>query len=165
VRKAALVVAALLIATSAFAQAKPSAAPVSGTPEVAAATKAIEAANARFVAALKKGDGAAAAANYTDDAIVMMPGEPAWKGRAAILKGLQDFVGMFKVTAAEMRSSQVMVGGDLAVETGTMEWTLQPKSGAAIKDKGKYLTVWKKQADGGWKIVRDINNTDLPPSK
>ena len=31
-----------------------------------------------------------------------------------------------------------------------------------VKDKGKYLTVWKHQPDGTWKIVRDINNSDLP---
>jgi len=59
-------------------------------------------------------------------------------------------------------TEDVMVGGGVAVETGTFEWMLQPKSGAAVKDKGKYLTVWKRQPDGTWKIVRDINNTDLP---
>jgi ketosteroid isomerase-like protein len=48
------------------------------------------------------------------------------------------------------------------VETGTFEWTLAPKNGLAAKDKGKYLTVWKRQMDGTWKIVRDINNSDLP---
>jgi hypothetical protein len=25
--------------------------------------------------------------------------------------------------------------------------------------KVKYLTVWKKQADGSWKIYRDISNS------
>ena len=52
---------------------------------------------------------------------------------------------------------------DLAVETGAYELTLQPKSGPVIQDKGKYLTVWKRQTDGSWRIVRDINNSDLPP--
>jgi ketosteroid isomerase-like protein len=32
-----------------------------------------------------------------------------------------------------------------------------------MPDSGKYLTVWQKQADGGWKIIRDINNTDIAP--
>ena len=74
-----------------------------------------------------------AAANYADDALLMMPNAPAMQGKSAI-------------------------------ETGTFEWTLTPKSGAAMTDKGKYLTVWKKQADGTWKIIRDINNSDLPPA-
>ena len=66
----------------------------------------------------------------------------------------------FKDSAAT--TADIMVAGDLAVEAGTFAWTFQPKSGPEIKDKGKYRTVWKRQADGTWKIVRDINNTDLP---
>jgi hypothetical protein len=33
-----------------------------------------------------------------------------------------------------------------------------------LLDKGKYLTVWKKQADGSWKVLFDMFNSDLPPS-
>lgn len=36
--------------------------------------------------------------------------------------------------------------------------------GKATLDKGKFLTVWKKQADGSWKIIRDMYNSDLPAS-
>jgi len=25
---------------------------------------------------------------------------------------------------------------------------------------GKYMTVWKKQPDGSWKVVADMGNTD-----
>jgi ketosteroid isomerase-like protein len=28
---------------------------------------------------------------------------------------------------------------------------------------GKYLTVWKKDADGAWKVLLDTYNSDLPP--
>jgi len=124
--------------------------------------KAIEEANAKFLAAMKGGDAKAAASNYSEDAIVMMPGEPAWKGRAAILNGLDGFLKAMTMKEGATHTEDVMVGGSMAVETGTFEWTLQPKSGAAVKDKGKYLTVWRRQPDGTWKIVRDINNTDLP---
>jgi len=33
-----------------------------------------------------------------------------------------------------------------------------------VVDNGKYLTVWKKQADGSWKVLFDMFNTDMPPS-
>jgi ketosteroid isomerase-like protein len=37
-----------------------------------------------------------------------------------------------------------------------------PKGTKPITDKGKYLTVFKKQADGSWKAVADMINSDTP---
>jgi ketosteroid isomerase-like protein len=123
---------------------------------------ALEAANGRFLDAFKRGDKAGLMANYADDAILMMPNEEAWRGRAGLDKGFGDFLGQVSFKDGSATTTDVMVTRDLAVETGAFAWTLQPRSGAEIRDKGKYLTVWKRQADGTWKIVRDINNTDLP---
>lgn len=123
----------------------------------------IEAANARFVDALKKGDKAGALANYAPDALVMMPGEEAWRGTEGVDKGFSGFIDQFTLKEGSATTTDVMVAGHLAIETGTFAWTLTPKKGADVKDKGKYLTVWQHQADGSWKIIRDINNSDLPP--
>jgi ketosteroid isomerase-like protein len=54
--------------------------------------------------------------------------------------------------------------GDLAYTSGVYQSKLKGASGKGSVDKGKYLTVWKKQADGSWKVLFDIFNTDLPPS-
>jgi uncharacterized protein (TIGR02246 family) len=132
--------------------------------DVAAVKQTIEDANARFLDALSKADVSTAAANYADDAILMMPNAPAWQGKQAIVDGFTGFLKEYKLSNGKPTTTDVQVAGDLAVETGTFEWTLTPKSGAAMTDKGKYLTVWKKQADGTWKIIRDINNSDLPPA-
>ena len=35
-------------------------------------------------------------------------------------------------------------------------------SGKPMKDHGKYVEIFKKQADGTWKVVADIWNSDLP---
>ena len=40
--------------------------------------------------------------------------------------------------------------------------------GKPIRDTGKILEIWKKQADGSWKCAVDTWNSDLPaapPSK
>jgi len=123
---------------------------------------AIEATNARFLEAFKRGDKTGLMASYADDAILMMPNEEAWRGREGLDKGFAGFLSQMSFKDGATKTEDVMVAGDLAVETGSFAWTLQPKSGAEVKDKGKYLTVWKRQPDGEWKIVRDINNTDLP---
>ena len=154
------VTAVVLLTVAACA---PQAQPAAQT-DVAAVKQYIEAANARFLAAVQKGDTAGAVANYTDDAVVMMPNAEAWRGHDGLSKGFSGFMSQMTITGGHATTTDVMVGGDLAVETGTFEWTLQPKAAKAkaMTDKGKYLTVWKRQADGSWKIVRDINNSDLP---
>ena len=35
-----------------------------------------------------------------------------------------------------------------------------PKGTPTI-DKGKYIEIWKKQADGSWKLAMDMLNSDL----
>jgi uncharacterized protein (TIGR02246 family) len=52
--------------------------------------------------------------------------------------------------------------GDLAYSSGTYEMSAPDDSGKSVTDHGKYVAVWKKQADGNWKVAVDIWNTDLP---
>ena len=130
------------------------------------ARQAIEAANARFVEAVKRADTTdALAANYADDGIVMAPGAERWRGKDAIRKGFAGMSTATPVREFNLKTDDVVVGGDLAVETGTYEMTMQPRTGSEIKDKGKYLVVWKRQSDGSWKIIRDVFNSDVPPAK
>ena len=127
-----------------------------------AARKDIEAANARFLDAIARGDTAGAVANYAPDAVVMFPNESAWKGAEAVRKGFAGFLSSVAVKDGHATTDDLMVSGDLALETGHYEWTLTPKGGKTFTDKGKYVTAWKRQPDGTWKIIRDINNSDLP---
>ena len=57
---------------------------------------------------------------------------------------------------------EVSKAGDLGYTIGTYELKLQDPQGNPITDRGKYMTVWKKQRDGTWKVVADMFNTDLP---
>jgi uncharacterized protein (TIGR02246 family) len=133
------------------------------TADAGEARQAIEASNTKFVDAVKRSDSTTVADNYTDDAIVMASGTEAWRGRDAVRKGFTGMMTQAPAKEFSLKTDDVMVGGDLAVETGSYEMTVQPKGGKEMKDKGKYVVVWKRQADGSWKIVRDIFNSDVPP--
>lgn len=130
----------------------------------AAVRAAIEALNAKQVEAVLKGDTANMTANYADDAVFLNPGMPTISGKAGIAALFQGMLKEMQVSEPQFRTIDVLVEGSIAVEHGSYKWTMTPKGGKPMIDSGKYLTVWQKQADGSWKIVRDINNTDLPAS-
>jgi ketosteroid isomerase-like protein len=100
---------------------------------------------------------------YSNDAIVMAPNAPADTTKEAIRKGWQDLLASpglvisWKTTKVEVAKS-----GDLAFLSGTYEVTMNDPSGKPINDRGKYVEVWEKQADGKWKCGTDIWNSDLP---
>ena len=52
--------------------------------------------------------------------------------------------------------------GEMGYIYGTYTLSMKGPSGKIEDDKGKMVEVWKKQADGKWKCVADIFNTDLP---
>jgi uncharacterized protein (TIGR02246 family) len=132
-------------------------------PDPATVRQAIEAANARQIDAILKGDVEGAAANYAEDAIFMNPGAPAAQGKAALVALFDGMIQATTFSDVRMQTNDVVVGGDLAVENGSYRWTLTPKGGKPMPDSGKYMTVWRRQADGSWRIIRDINNSDVPP--
>ena len=100
---------------------------------------------------------------YSDDAVVMPPNIATLTGKEPIrtlwksMLGSPDFSGGWKATKVEVARS-----GDLAYVSGTYEFNEKDDSGKPITDKGKYLEVWKKQADGNWKCVADMFSSDLP---
>jgi ketosteroid isomerase-like protein len=100
---------------------------------------------------------------YSDDALVMPSNSPVLQGKAAAramwqaMFNMPGFGGGWKTTKVDVARS-----GDVGYTTGTYEINETDASGKPRTDKGKYLAVWKKQADGTWKCVADMFNTDLP---
>lgn len=99
------------------------------------------------------------------DAIGLHNRLPALEGKQG-LRGFAEFVGA-NLIVAEMSVSLTGMreNGDLAYTWGTyrsrliMRATGLPMAGHS--EAGKVLFVWKRQDDGGWKIVADMGN-DLP---
>lgn len=132
-------------------------------PTTADIRSTIEMANQKAVTAMMAGDVAGSTANYADSAVVMMPMMPAMKGRAAITEGFKGMMTSTKINSANFTTLNVINSGDLAIETGSYMMGITEKGGKPMMDSGKYLTVWQRQTDGSWKIIRDINNPDAAP--
>jgi ketosteroid isomerase-like protein len=56
-------------------------------------------------------------------------------------------------TKAEISSS-----GDMGYTWGNYEFKTKNREGKEEIEKGIYMTVWKKQKDGSWKVVADVGS-------
>lgn len=104
-------------------------------------------------------------AYYTDDASVLLPDTPILTGKAAIRAGLKPMIGdpNFAVTFGPTKVD-VAKSGDLGYTQGTYSMKISnPQTKAPMTEQGKYLTVYRKQADGTWKSVEDTFMADAPP--
>ena len=102
---------------------------------------------------------------YADDASAFLPNMPVLNGVPAIKAALKPMVEdkNFAITFAATKV-EVSKASDLAYSQGAYTMTLtDPKTKKAVTEKGKYVTVYKKQADGSWKAAADILNGDGPP--
>ncbi len=101
-------------------------------------------------------------ANYASDATLMAPGMAAMKGTAAIRPGLKPLLDDPKLSLVfAAQHVEVSKDGDMAASQGTYTMTMtDPKTKKPMTEKGNYVTVYKKQADGSWKAVQDINTPD-----
>lgn len=88
---------------------------------------------------------------------------PIAQGRQAIS---QLFTGFFSLKNLKISwhadKASVARSGELGYTSGAYQMTFTDQNGKDVSDKGKYVTVWKKQSDGSWKVVLDIFNSDLP---
>jgi uncharacterized protein (TIGR02246 family) len=114
----------------------------------------IEAVNGKWIELFNKGDFAAVASLYTEDATAFPPDAPMVKGRAAIeamWKQMADQVSDPKITTLDVKS----LGPSAAREIGT--FSLKTKGAAPRELTGKYLVVWEK-VGSDWKLAADIWN-------
>ena len=119
--------------------------------------EAIYEVNQNFAAARAKGDAAAVANCYAEDAEFMAPNAPSIKGRANIQTTMEGYISQ---GFTEYIVVSTIVYGNIDV-VGVQEAYTLSKPGGANKDVGKSIQLWK-QEDGAWKIFRDCFNSDLP---
>lgn len=102
---------------------------------------------------------------YSQDAIVLPSNAPAATTKGATRNTWKELLASPGLAISwKMTTVEVAKSGDMAYTTGTYELTMNDTSSTPINDHGKYVEVWKKQADGKWKVAVDIWNSDLPVS-
>jgi len=147
----------LLAARPAFSQTKNrSAGPEAASEAFAEAKRAIDKGNAQWIEAWEKGDPKLLAAIFTEDGILLSQGGRVFKGRQQIFErqkeAMQSVTRPIKVSVITVK---IWLDGDAAYETGKYKYEYTEK-GKPVTEEGRYVTMWKRQNDGSWKLSMDM---------
>lgn len=131
-------------------------------PKAGADEAAIRAQGRDWEKAFKAGDAKAVAALYAEDALLLPPGNPGVRGRAAIqaffIKDIAEAKAAGVVLVVNPKTD-VGVSGDMGWESGTYTATVK----GAVVESGKFLSVSRKK-NGKWLYLRDTWNADAAPA-
>jgi ketosteroid isomerase-like protein len=100
---------------------------------------------------------------FAEDAVVFPAGGPLLRGKTEIVERWKKDAFDPQGLAWSPAGAQASGGGDFGFTYGVWEKTGKGPDGKLTVMKGKYLTVWRKNADGKWQVVADIGNADPPP--
>ena len=136
------------------------------TPLSAADVAAIHAADTAFSSVVATGDAAGIAGMYLADASLMPPNTATIVGRDGIQKFWGGFVDAYRIKLT-LVADEVEGRGDLAYWRGRYIFDLTPKAQgqAPSRDEGKSLAIYRRQADGTWRLAVDMYSSDLPAPK
>ena len=96
---------------------------------------------------------------WTDDAVVMEPGQPAVEGKQAIRAYVKQSLSTpgFKIHWVSQKPT-FSPDGKMAYMRGTDEMTVPGPKGAPMTLHLQGYSIWRKDADGQWRCVVDVAN-------
>ena len=114
---------------------------------------------ARFAKDVLERGGAAFADWFAEDGVSLGNGQPPGVGRVAIVKSAnwspQVYQLVWTPTDAAMGPS-----GDMGYTWGHFEGRSKDANGNPVVTTGRYMTIWRKQPDGNWKVVLDAGSNE-----
>jgi ketosteroid isomerase-like protein len=114
---------------------------------------------AKFAQDTAQGGGAAFAKWFADDAVELSNGKAPVVGRAAIAASAQWTPDQYQLTWTP-EGGRMSPSGDMGFTWGHYDGHAQDRDGSAVLNSGRYMTVWKKQSDGTWKVILDASNQE-----
>jgi uncharacterized protein (TIGR02246 family) len=128
----------------------------------AADETAIRSRDAEWANAAASKDVDATVSYYTDDASLLPPNAAIASDKQSIRAAWSSMLGPDTSLTWQATKVDVARSGDLAYIVGVYQMTTNAPGSKPLADRGKFVEVWKKQADGSWKTAVDIFNSDLP---
>jgi ketosteroid isomerase-like protein len=111
----------------------------------------------QFAADTAKGGGSAFSAWFAPDAVTLANGKAAIVGHDAIAASATWTATSYQLTW-KPEGARISQTGDMGYTWGHYDGVSKDSQGNSVKTSGRYMTLWKKQADGAWKVEVDASN-------
>jgi ketosteroid isomerase-like protein len=115
-----------------------------------------------YVAAINSNDVETLMAGLTDDVVYQPPNAPELVGKAAVRAMIAGYYAGYK-GHWEKTATGFTVSGDWAFQRFTYtSRNTDRKTGAVVTDTGKGLVIFRRGADGTWRVAVDGWSSDQP---
>jgi uncharacterized protein (TIGR02246 family) len=141
-------------------QAQRAAAEVAGDSAVPESVRAmIDSVNADWLPALRRKDAAAIAEPYADDGVLVTATGESFRGRAAVEEAMRTSITRIGSATIGGRLVQDAITrvGNLIYEWGHAELEITRPGAQPSHAAGRYLTVWRQDVSGRWRILRNLS--------
>jgi len=114
---------------------------------------------ARFAKDVATKGGAAFAEWFADDGVELSNGEAPVVGKVAILKSANWSPKSYQLT---WTPTDALMGpsGDMGYTWGHYEGHSKDANGNPVTTSGRYMTIWRRQPNGDWKVILDAGNNE-----
>jgi uncharacterized protein (TIGR02246 family) len=103
--------------------------------------------------AFQRGDIPAVLRHYEEGALVVFEPGQAARGRQALKEGFEAMAALAPVF--EYQGHEVQLAGDLALHIAPWTMRAQAEDGSALEERGLSVAVFRRQADGDWRMAID----------
>jgi ketosteroid isomerase-like protein len=102
---------------------------------------------------------------WSDDAVVMQPGQPVYEGKTAIRAYVAETLKIpgFKIHWVSEKPV-FSTDGTMAHMRASVDVTAPGPDGALVPMHLRGYTVWRREPDGEWRCTVDIANEPPPPA-
>jgi ketosteroid isomerase-like protein len=100
---------------------------------------------------------------FSAEGAVIQEGAGEIRGVEAIQASADAAAGAITSFSWSPERAEVSEGGDLGYTVGTFRTTAMRPDSVEMVTTGMYVSIWRRQADGSWKVEMDLGNPIMGP--
>lgn len=120
-------------------------------------------ADREFSAAVASGGSEAWASWFAEDGAMIQRGAGEISGRVAIKQRMTNLDDPEVTLRWEPLRADIARSGDLGWTTGEYVSEGPGPDGELVRGQGRYVSIWRRDSEGAWRVVMDLGNPTGPP--